>query len=186
MCSVLEKHKAADTGAKILLKPVKQQQLCNAVQASLVQSKPAPPEAVKTSLLSEQFAQKFPMRILIAEDNLINQKLITKVINKLGYTPLVVNNGNQVLDVLARDFYDIILMDVQMPELDGLETTRIIRKSDRKQPYIIAMTASAMAEDKTASLDAGMNHFISKPISIKDLIDVLEHSFVEKEVGHGV
>ena len=186
MCSVLEKHKAADTGAKILLKPVKQQQLCNAIQASLVQNKPAPPEVAKTSLLSEQFAQKFPMRILIAEDNLINQKLITKVINKLGYTPLVVNNGNQVLDVLAHDFYDIILMDVQMPELDGLETTRIIRKSGRKQPYIIAMTASAMAEDKTASLDAGMNHFISKPISIKGLVDVLEHSFVEKEVGHGV
>ncbi|MCO5946302.1 two-component regulator propeller domain-containing protein [Mucilaginibacter flavidus] len=186
MCSVLEKHKAADTGAKILLKPVKQQQLCNAIQASLVQTKSALPEAAKTSLLSEQFAQKFPMRILIAEDNLINQKLITKVINKLGYTPLVVNNGNQVLDVLAHDFYDIILMDVQMPELDGVETTRIIRKSDKKQPYIIAMTAAAMAEDKAACLDAGMNHFISKPISIKDLVDVLEHSFVEKEVGHGV
>ena len=108
------------------------------------------------------------------------------MINKLGYTPLVVNNGTQVLDVLAHDFYDIILMDVQMPELDGLETTRIIRKSRHKQPYIIAMTASAMAEDKTASLEAGMNHFISKPISIKDLIKVLEHSYVEKEVGHGV
>ncbi|MEO6630439.1 MAG: response regulator, partial [Mucilaginibacter sp.] len=186
MCSVLEKHKASDTGAKILLKPVKQQQLCNAVQNGLIQSKSALPELVKTSLLSEQFAQQFPMRILIAEDNLINQKLITKVINKLGYTPLVVNNGHQVLDVLAHDFYDIILMDVQMPELDGLETTRIIRGREQKQPYIIAMTASAMAEDKAACMEAGMNHFISKPISIKDLVEVLEHSYVEKEVGHGV
>jgi signal transduction histidine kinase/CheY-like chemotaxis protein len=186
ICSVLEKNKITDADTKILLKPVKQQQLCNIIQTELLHSQPILPEKAIPALLSEQFAQKFPMNILIAEDNLINQKLITKVINKLGYTPQVVNNGNQVLEILARDFFDIILMDVQMPELDGLETTRIIRKSELKQPYIIAMTASAMAEDKAACMDAGMNHFISKPISIQALVDVLEKSYVEKEVDHSV
>lgn len=186
MCSVLEKNKVADAGVKMLLKPVKQQQLCNAIQSGLMLGKAAAAEKAATTLLSEQFAEKFPMSILIAEDNLINQKLITKVINKLGYDPLVVNNGNQVLKALEHDFYDIILMDVQMPELDGLETTRMIRKSGYKQPYIIAMTASAMAEDKTAALEAGMNHFISKPISIQALVDVLEKSYIKKEVGNTV
>lgn len=186
ICSVLEKNKITDKSVKILLKPVKQQQLCNMIQTELLHSQPVSSEKITTILLSDQFAKKFPMNILIAEDNLINQKLITKVINKLGYNPQVVNNGNQVLEIITHDFFDIILMDVQMPELDGLETTRIIRKSELKQPYIIAMTASAMAEDKAACVDAGMNHFISKPISIQELVKVLERSYIEKEVDHSV
>jgi len=186
ICSVLEKGKVTDTTTKILLKPVKQYQLCNIIQTELIHSKIVPAEKATTTMLSEEFAKKFPMNILIAEDNIINQKLITKVINKLGYNPLVVNNGNQVLEAINADFYDIILMDVQMPELDGLETTRIIRSGEWRQPYIIAMTASAMAEDKMACLDAGMNYFISKPISIQALVDVLEKSYVNKEVDHTV
>jgi CheY-like chemotaxis protein len=185
-CSVLEKNKITDPTVKTLLKPVKQQQLCNAIQAGLMLGKAASAEKTAATLLSEQFAKKYPMSILIAEDNLINQKLITKVVNKLGYDPLVVNNGNQVIEALENQSYDIILMDVQMPELDGLETTRIIRKSEFKQPYIIAMTASAMAEDKTAALEAGMNHFISKPVNIQALVDVLEKSYVNKEVDNTV
>jgi CheY-like chemotaxis protein len=97
VCSVLEKNKITDKSVKILLKPVKQQQLWNMIQAGLLHGQPASSEKTTATLLSEQFAQNFPMNILIAEDNLINQKLITKVINKLGYTPQVVNNGNQVL-----------------------------------------------------------------------------------------
>jgi signal transduction histidine kinase/ligand-binding sensor domain-containing protein/CheY-like chemotaxis protein len=186
LCSVLEKNKTAGINCKTLLKPVKQHQLWSVIQTELKQEKSLPAEEFTASLLSEQFALNFPMNILIAEDNLINQKLITKVINKLGYTQHVVNNGNQVLDIIAHEFFDIILMDVQMPELDGLETTRAIRKGDTKQPYIIAMTASAMAEDKAACLEAGMNHFISKPINIQDLVKVLEWSYTEKDVSHPV
>jgi signal transduction histidine kinase/ligand-binding sensor domain-containing protein/CheY-like chemotaxis protein len=186
VCSVLEKNKNKDTVNKILLKPVKQQQLCNVIQAELMQHEPVIPEKAPVSLLSEEFAKKFPMNILIAEDNLINQKLITKVIAKLGYTPLVVNNGNQVLETINEEFFDIILMDVQMPELDGLETTRIIRRREIKQPFIIAMTASAMAEDRAECLDAGMNYFISKPISISDLVNVLEKSYAAKEISHTI
>ena len=178
---VTARNKKQDTIARVLLKPVKYQQLCNVIQTELMHRQPVLQEKTPVNLLSEQFAEKFPMKILIAEDNPINQKLITKVIGKLGYQPQVVNNGNQVLEVLDAAFFDIILMDVQMPELDGLETTRIIRRRDIRQPFIIAMTAGAMAEDKTECLEAGMNYFISKPISIQDLINVLEISYIAKE-----
>jgi len=184
ICSVIEKNKNTDTVAKVLLKPVRQQQLCNIIQTALTHNEGVLLEKKPVSLLSEQFAQKFPMNILIAEDNLINQKLITKVISKLGYNPQVVNNGNEVLEIIDSESFDIILMDVQMPELDGLETTSIIRRRDIKQPFIIAMTAGAMAEDKAECMDAGMNYFISKPISIQDLVSVLEKSFTAKEVAH--
>ncbi|MDF2434089.1 MAG: hypothetical protein JWP44_3720, partial [Mucilaginibacter sp.] len=180
VCSVLDK-KNKEYPDKILLKPIKQQQLYNIIQTEIMHKEPSAPEKIPATLLSENFSQKFPMSILIAEDNLINQKLITKVVTKLGYDPLIVNNGNQVLEAIETKFFDVILMDVQMPELDGLETTRIIRKNNLAQPFIIAMTASAMAEDKIACIDAGMNFFISKPISIQDLVTALEESFSSKE-----
>ncbi|HWZ03668.1 MAG TPA: response regulator, partial [Mucilaginibacter sp.] len=182
ICSVIEKSKNHDQFVKTLLKPVKQHQLFNLIEAELTHREAITEKKAPLTLLSDQFAQKFPMKILIAEDNLINQKLITKVIARLGYQPEVVNNGKQVLEILEKDFFDIILMDVQMPEMDGLETTRIIRTQDTRQPYIIAMTASAMAEDRADCMDAGMNYFISKPINITDLVSVLEKSYSEKDV----
>jgi len=185
ICSVTDKNKSTDV--RVLLKPVKQQQLCNIIQAELMPNESVQLEKRPVSLLSEQFAQRFPMNILIAEDNLINQKLITKVVTKLGYSPQIVYNGNQVLEIINSRFFDIILMDVQMPELDGLETTRIIRRNDIiKQPFIIAMTASAMPEDKAECIDAGMNYFISKPISIQDLVSVLETSYEAKEIANTI
>jgi signal transduction histidine kinase/ligand-binding sensor domain-containing protein/CheY-like chemotaxis protein len=186
LCSVLEKNKNHEWFDKILIKPIKQQQLFNIIETELLHNNHIVEEQAPIKLLSEQFAQKFPMNILIAEDNLINQKLITKVVTKLGYNPQVVNNGAQVLRIIDSEMFDIILMDVQMPELDGLETTRIIRKRDIKQPIIIAMTASAMAEDKAQCSDAGMNYFVSKPISINDLIAVLEKSFTENQISHTI
>jgi signal transduction histidine kinase/ligand-binding sensor domain-containing protein/DNA-binding response OmpR family regulator len=181
LCSVLEKNKNKDFTGKILLKPVKQQQLFNALQSQLLNNEPIVADKKPAALLSEEFAKKFPMKILVAEDNLINQKLITKIVSKLGYSPRVVHNGNQVLDAIAADFFDIILMDVQMPELDGLEATRIIRKRNIKQPFIIAMTASAMTEDKIECIAAGMNFYVSKPINIQELVIALEKSFMAKE-----
>jgi signal transduction histidine kinase/ligand-binding sensor domain-containing protein/DNA-binding response OmpR family regulator len=185
ICSVTDKNKSTDV--RVLLKPVKQQQLCNIIQTELMPNESVQLEKKPVSLLSEQFAQRFPMNILIAEDNLINQKLITKVVTKLGYSPQIVYNGNQVLEIINSRFFDIILMDVQMPELDGLETTRIIRRNASiKQPFIIAMTASAMPEDKAECIDAGMNYFISKPISIQDLVNVLETSYEAKEIANTI
>jgi len=183
-CSIIEKSKNSDRFDKIILKPVKQQQLCNILQSELTHRQLVPFEHVPVSLLNEDFAQNFPMNILIAEDNLINQKLITKIITRLGYRPQVVINGAQALEAIKKESFDLILMDVQMPELDGLETTRIIRKTETRQPYIIAMTASAMAEDRAACVEAGMNSFVSKPISIQDLVAALEKSYTDKEIGH--
>ena len=184
VCTVIEKSKNRDQFVKTLLKPIKQHQLFNLIESQLMHRESIAEKKEPATVLSDQFAQKFPMKILIAEDNLINQKLITKVIARLGYQPEVVNNGTQVLELMEKDFFDIILMDVQMPEMDGLETTRIIRKQDTRQPYIIAMTASAMAEDRADCLQAGMDYFISKPISISNLVIVLEKSYTEKDSVH--
>jgi signal transduction histidine kinase/ligand-binding sensor domain-containing protein/CheY-like chemotaxis protein len=182
LCSVLEKIKNKSIADKILLKPVKQQQLCNVIQVELKNNKVIAVDKSPMALLSEQFAENHPMNILIAEDNPINQKLILKIVSKLGYSPRIVNNGSQAIDVASTMLFDVILMDVQMPELDGLETTRLIRKSNIPQPYIIALTASAMTEDKIDCLDAGMNDFISKPLSITELVTALEKSFHAKKV----
>jgi len=95
-----------------------------------------------------------------------------------------VNNGKQVLEIVETAFFDIILMDVQMPELDGLETTRILRREQIRQSYIIAMTASALAEDRAACLESGMNNFVSKPLSIQELVTVLEKSYGKREFAH--
>ncbi|MBK0380404.1 hybrid sensor histidine kinase/response regulator [Mucilaginibacter segetis] len=130
-------------------------------------------------VISVNFAAKCPLQILIAEDNMVNQKVIQQMLKKFGYQPHVVNNGREAVDVLQIRQFDLILMDVQMPELDGLEATRQIRKQQRPQPVIIAMTASAMPEDKIMCLNAGMDYFMSKPIGFAEL-----HINLEKAYAH--
>ena len=111
---------------------------------------------------------------------MINQKLAIRVLNKLGYQPEVANNGREAVDMLQEKHYHLILMDVLMPEMDGLEATRYIRKNYEYQPIIIAMTANAMPEDRDACLDAGMNNYITKPINLEILKQRLQES-AEKE-----
>jgi len=127
----------------------------------------------KKSLLSVEFALKYPMAILVAEDNLMNQKLILRVLSKLGYQAEIANDGTEVLAMMKQKNYDLILMDIQMPNMDGLETTRIIRKKNRSYPVIAAMTANALSEDKDNCLKAGMDGYLSKPLSIEVLIEKL-------------
>ncbi len=175
------KKKYPDLFASILTKPVKQQHLYKVIQkelSSVVELPIAAPAAPK--VLSEDFALKYPFKILVAEDNLVNQKLIVKVLNKLGYVPDLAENGRIALQMLDKEFYEIILMDVQMPELDGLETTRLIRKNYTRQPQIVAMTANAMVEDREECLKAGMDHYISKPVKLQELISYLETLSTEK------
>ncbi len=124
--------------------------------------------------MSTDFAAKFPMDILIVEDNLVNQKLAERVLVKLGYKPDLATNGLEALKVLEQRKYNVILMDVQMPVMDGLETTKRIRSKPGVKSIIIAMTANAMQGDREECLQAGMDDYISKPIRLEILIDVLE------------
>jgi CheY-like chemotaxis protein len=164
--------------SSILTKPVKQAQLFNLVQSELNPDKvESSEEKMDKSLFSEDFAKSYPQNILLVEDNMINQKLAMKVLSKLGYKPQLANNGKEAVEMLSKNSFDVILMDMLMPEMDGLEATSCIRKSSQEQPVIIAMTANVMQEDREACLRAGMNDFITKPLSIDILIKKLQQVF---------
>ncbi len=124
--------------------------------------------------LSAEFAQLFPLSILVAEDNAMNQKLVIKVLNKLGYEPYITGNGKEVLEEVSQKYYDLILMDVEMPEMDGLEATRMIRLCLNEQPLIIAMTANTLQGDREACLRAGMDDYLAKPVRLEQLVNILE------------
>lgn len=159
----------------ILTKPVKQHHLCNSIRQAINNqaAEPAGDDRGKR-ILSYDFAQQFPLRILVAEDNPINQKLIGRVLNKLGYEPDMVQSGAEVLDKMKVNTYDTILMDVQMPDIDGLEATAEIRKNNWQQPFIIAMTANAMPEDREICLKAGMDEYIAKPMRLEEVVEMLK------------
>jgi len=163
-----------DLFGAVLTKPVKPVHLEKMILQQF-NTKPVEHTQEKTgkSLLDQNFAVEKPLDILVAEDNLINQKMILKVLEKLGYNACLANNGKEVIQMLNKHFYDLILMDVQMPELDGLECTRYIRGHFKRQPVIIAMTANAMVEDRDECLRAGMNNYLPKPVKIEALIAML-------------
>jgi len=161
--------------SSILTKPVKQHHLCNSIQTAITDNRSSVVAEDKSKhILSYDFAQQFPLRILVAEDNPINQKLIQRILNKLGYEPDIVQNGIEVLQNMEEKMYDVVLMDIQMPEIDGLEATAAIRARPWPQPFIIAMTANAMSEDKEICLRAGMDEYIAKPMKLQELVDMLK------------
>ena len=118
-----------------------------------------------------QLSESLPLRILIAEDNSVNQRVALLLLEQLGYSADVAANGYEVLTALHRQPYDIVLMDVQMPDMDGLEATRRIQAEwpEARRPRVVAMTASALIADRNACLSAGMDGFLSKPILIREL-----------------
>jgi signal transduction histidine kinase/ActR/RegA family two-component response regulator len=142
------------------------------LKPQLSEEKAAGPDKV---LLDPKMAQRHPLRILLAEDNAVNQKLALRLLARLGYRADLAANGFEVIDALERQAYDVILMDIQMPEMDGLEASRRITALWRKnaRPAIIAMTASAMEGDKQAALAAGMDDYITKPIRVEELVNAL-------------
>jgi CheY-like chemotaxis protein len=117
-------------------------------------------------------------KILVAEDNLVNQKVAKRVLTHLGYEVDIVNNGLEAIRAIADKSYDLILMDIQMPEMDGLETTRYIRKQESELQLpsiaIVAMTANATDDDQNVCRDAGMSDYIGKPIQIDKLKSILQ------------
>ncbi|MCE6989781.1 hybrid sensor histidine kinase/response regulator [Dyadobacter sp. CY323] len=142
-----------------------------------------PADSPDDKVLGPDFSGQYPLRILVAEDNLVNQKFIDYVLKKLGYEAPIANNGLQVLEMLRRSQYDVVLMDVQMPEMDGLETTKIIRKEHATRPYIVALTANAMNEDRNTCLSIGMDDYMAKPMKLEVIKEVLKKAF---EKIHGV
>ncbi|KAI8820849.1 uncharacterized protein EV422DRAFT_530458 [Fimicolochytrium jonesii] len=121
-------------------------------------------------------AQRYPMSVLMAEDNAVNIKLAVRMLSRLGYEIKVVVNGAEAVEEVKRGNYDLVLMDMQMPVMNGLEATRLIRaeKSIEMQPVIIALTANAMDTDRKKCMEAGMDHHLSKPIKMEVLADALE------------
>ena len=112
---------------------------------------------------------QYQYQILLAEDNLVNQKVAAMMLKKLGYIADIANNGLEVLRMVEMRVYDLILMDMQMPEMDGVTATKIIRQSNQPQPRIIAVTANVSAEDRQLCFDAGMNDFVTKPLLIQEI-----------------
>jgi signal transduction histidine kinase/DNA-binding response OmpR family regulator len=174
-----------DLFASILTKPTKQGVLCKHILNTLEAPGQSPLEDKKNhQVLSADFAKNFPMNILVAEDNTINQKLITHVLSRLGFTVVIKENGKKAIEELQKNKYDIVLMDIQMPEMDGLEATRIIRKSNKHKPVIIALTANAMQGDQEECLRAGMDDYLSKPVKIEELVKVLETWYIHLQNIH--
>ena len=163
-----------------LLKPVRPSQLFDTMTSILSGSDICPGDnAVKEqSIFDPEMAQRLPLRVLLAEDHITNQKLALYTLAKLGYRADVASNGLEVLEALDRQDYNVILMDMQMPEMDGLAATRLIRErlSCSRQPRIIAMTANVTTADRQACYDAGMNDYLAKPIRIEELVAALNKS----------
>jgi len=172
--------------AAYLTKPVKQSQLydCLATVTGMQKqvAKEQPVKIVTRHSLSED--QKRRVRILLAEDNIINQKVATSILGKLGYSADAVANGRETVAALAMIPYDIVLMDCQMPEMDGYEATGEIRKPESKvlnhKVPVIAMTANAMKGDREKCLKSGMDDYLSKPVKPQELSDMLEKWIVKQ------
>lgn len=165
-----------------LSKPIKVGALYETLQRLFDKATPAAVVAPSTPKLP--LAEHYPLKLLLAEDNLVNQKLAMQLLKRLGYTADIAENGLQVLEMLQTNSYDVVLMDVQMPVLDGLEATHRIRIElpPDDQPYIIAMTANAMSGDREACLAAGMDGYVSKPVQVGELETALK---VAAQSRHG-
>ncbi len=176
--SSLGRREAGDTEGLFgayLVKPVHQSQLFDTLVGLLAHAE-APKEinAVK-SKTDPEMAARHPLRILLAEDNVVNQKLALRILTQMGYRADLASSGVEAVESLVRQTYDVVLMDVQMPEMDGLEASRRINAQwpATKRPHIVAMTANAMQGDREMCLAAGMDDYITKPIRVDQLVEAL-------------
>jgi CheY-like chemotaxis protein len=160
--------------AGYLAKPVRQSHLHDTLVSLLVrEAAPKTAPHVK-AVFDPELAHRHPLRILLAEDNVVNQKLALRLLQQMGYRADLASNGIEAIESVERQTYDVILMDVQMPEMDGLEASRRINarwNSDR--PRIVAMTANAMQGDREMCIAAGMDDYITKPIRVERLVEAL-------------
>lgn len=185
LTSVGNNYTAGKEGASLpffrsLSKPVKQDDLF----AALTESLTAPPFSGRSRPPSEspfnpQMAAESPLRILLAEDNLVNQKVAGHLLKRLGYEVSYALTGRAAVEAVGASPFDVVLMDMQMPEMDGIEATRAIRAQENGAgPYIIAMTANAMQGVRDLCLDAGMNDYICKPVRVHELVSALQKAVI--------
>ena len=162
--------------AGYLLKPIKRRELSEVIMAVLGQSRGKAPDSRPRLVTRHTLSELKDMRILLAEDNPINRKLAVTLLARAGYAVETVENGAQAVDALKKGRYSLVLMDVQMPEMDGLQATERIRAEEGEHSHIpiIAMTAHAMKGDRERCLAAGMDDYLSKPLQTKDLFDAME------------
>ena len=162
--------------AAYLTKPLKQSQLFDTLAGLFADAPAQPVESEPHRLqLDPGLAARYPLRILLAEDNAVNQKLALRILSQMGYSAEVASNGLETVEAVERRSFDLVLMDVQMPEMDGIEATRRIRASSvvARQPHIVGLTANAMQGDREKCLAAGMNDYITKPIRVEELVNAL-------------
>ena len=159
--------------AAYLHKPINQSELLESIAATLRWPRGLAPSVITRHTVEEA---KRRLRILLAEDHPVNQKLAKRLLEKRGHTVLIADNGAEAVAILKTQVADLVLMDVQMPELDGFEATAIIRREHLGGPHlpIIAMTAHAMKGDRERCLEAGMDGYVSKPIKVEELFMTIE------------
>jgi len=183
----LGRREAGDLGtlfAAYLNKPLRQSQLFDTLAALFAAPEPAATStAPAAGAAREEMARSHPLRILLAEDNVVNQKLALRLLQQMGYRADLASNGIEAVEAVARQAYDVVLMDVQMPEMDGLEASRQItaRWPAGERPRIIAMTANAMQGDREMCLAAGMDDYVTKPIRPQQLTEALQKSPARKD-----
>jgi len=167
-----------------LAKPIRQSQLFDTL-VNVLADQAAPrvaPTPIKAQLDPGQ-AARHPLRILLAEDNVVNQKLALRLLHQMGYRADLASNGIEAVESVQRQNYDVVLMDVQMPEMDGLEASRQInaRLKPNARPRIVAMTANAMQGDREMCIAAGMDDYLTKPIRVERLVEALNQVPVRKD-----
>jgi signal transduction histidine kinase/CheY-like chemotaxis protein len=177
--SSLGRHEADDTEglfAAYLAKPLRQSQLFDTLTSLLSHDEaPRPSTTPAKPSMDAGMAVRHPLRILLAEDNVVNQKLALRLLQQMGYRADLASNGIEAIECVQRQAYDVVLMDVQMPEMDGLEAARriTVRWKPDDRPRIVAMTANAMQGDREECLAAGMDDYLTKPIRVDRLVEAL-------------
>ena len=158
-----------------LAKPLRQSTLFDTLMSLLAKDAPVRPAAPAKPSMDAGMAARHPLRILLAEDNVVNQKLAMRLLQQMGYRADLASNGIEAIECVERQPYDVVLMDVQMPEMDGLEASRRItaKWQAHERPRIVAMTANAMQGDREECLAAGMDDYVTKPIRVDALVEAL-------------
>ena len=169
---------SVDEFAVRLMKPIKQADLFNALTTALGKIKTVTKSLRQNKIFDPAMAARLPLDILVAEDNIVNQKVAMGILLQFGYQTDLVVSGKEAVEAVERQKYDLLFMDLQMPDMDGLEATRLIcsRLSPSERPYIVAMTANALKEDRELCLSAGMDDYVSKPIRPDEIKAAIERA----------